>query len=362
MKNKIKLFLHIGQPKTGTSAIQSYLNYNRKKLFQECHILYPNFSSKNFPIGMMHNHAQYFMSFKLKNDMPGCINSFSNCVHFCKKHYINKLIISNEGFYWIWWPELMKEIVTTFDLDLSIILYLRRQDKWLESGWKQWGHKSSEYKTIQEYESKTNCDYNQAIAPWLKYFDKSSFIIRPYERITIGNDVVKDFINLIDIPFFQGVIPPRTAHTANDGFSRDVIEILNLCKGLVKNVNDNRLLEFMERRLPMDFKKDQMESYSFFSFEERAIIIAKYNESNVNFARFFSLEKEILFHEPISEAEEHQNPYIGLKLENVIPVFMAIALNQESEIRQLAKKVNQVTTLNKLRSFFTTGIFNKKQN
>jgi hypothetical protein len=56
-------YFHIGQLKTGTSAIQSFFNYNREKLSKDYKLLYPNFEDSNFDKGIYHNHGDFLHKF-----------------------------------------------------------------------------------------------------------------------------------------------------------------------------------------------------------------------------------------------------------------------------------------------------------
>ncbi len=57
------IYFHIGQPKTGTSAIQAVFNYNRENLSKDYKLLYPNFEDSNFDKGIYHNHGDFLYKF-----------------------------------------------------------------------------------------------------------------------------------------------------------------------------------------------------------------------------------------------------------------------------------------------------------
>ncbi len=56
-QNEITLFPHLGQDKTGTSTIQSFLDTNRISLFSEHGCLYPNFKEEDLIPGVCNNHV-----------------------------------------------------------------------------------------------------------------------------------------------------------------------------------------------------------------------------------------------------------------------------------------------------------------
>jgi len=339
---KTKLFFHIGQAKTGSSAIQAFLNCNRNTLAKKFHVLYPNFSEKDFSKGTQHNHEQIFTNSHRNNDYAMCIQTFINCKEYCERNEITKLVISLEGFDWNWWPSLLKQIVDELELEYEFILYLKRQDLWIESAWKQWGHKDSKYTSIIDFSLKQDMYWNKVLNQWLNFFEPDVFIIRPFEKNVIGDDVVNDFLEIIGITNRKDLLePPDNNLTVNAGLSPVVIEILRKCNYMLDSPHDNNLLDFMYARLPDKFKKkDPFSSYGFLTFEQRKQIVEMYAQSNLEISnRFFGEERKALFFDPIDQ-DNDSKVFSGLTLDNTIPVIMELFIQLSNEIYLLKQNNN----------------------
>ncbi len=343
-ENQIKLFIHIGQPKTGTSAIQGFLNYNREILSRIHKILYPNFDNNEFDKGLMHNHAIFFSEANRIKDFYGSIHRFNECIHYCRKSNISKIVISNEGWSWQFWPGLLKRMIDTTGVDYNIIVYLRRQDKFLESAWKQWGHKIPDCGNIQAYIKKIELDWYKILKMWTEYFDQDKFIIRTYEKSQIGDDIVKDFASIIGIEKLAGFnTPPDTTLNTNAGFNWEVVELMKLSRGLLTDQNDNKLHSFMNRMLSESYKKRPMEEYSFLSPREKLDIIRQYEQSNNLIAKEFLNQKEgNLFNDPLPDPDQKWIPHPEFKIENLIPIMMEIMINQQDQIQELKVKLHNI--------------------
>ncbi|NPD45560.1 MULTISPECIES: hypothetical protein [unclassified Lentimicrobium] len=339
-KKRIKIYLHIGQPKTGSSAIQSFLNTNRKHLFNKHSILYPNLNSNDYSNGNQHNHAPYFMNTFVKHADKECIELFSDIKRYCQKNRIKKIVISNEGFFWHWWSGLMKDIIEKLGFDLSIILYLRRQDKYLESAWKQWGHKLPECNNIQDYYETLNLDWLDNLNMWLDKFEPSEFQVFPYEKSTIGEDVVEHFLGVLGVKRdteFQN--PPFSNENFNIGFDRDTIELLRLSKELVKDQHDHSYLDLMHDIINEKQRKNNTSTKGFLSPLESIAIINKYTQSNNRIAELFLDNSNTLFNDSLPSETDAWEPYSGLNLELVIPLLMEKLKLQSDEIKKLKREL-----------------------
>lgn len=346
--DKIKLYLHIGQPKTGTSAIQAFLNYNREILLKKYRVLYPRYEP-DYGEGLQHNQIEIFEKARNTSDYSACTQMLGSWVSYCSKNQLKSLVISNEAFFsWDKWPKILFELTEFLDVEVIVIVYLRRQDKWIESAWKQWGHKKGDFSSIQEFITKRRFNWNRRIGLWLDYFPKDHILLRPYEECQIGPDVVLDFLKLLNVNSQERFItPPATNENINTGFHRDIVEILRACRNLIVNEDDHTLIDFMFKVLPPLFKKRPMDDYGILSPQERQALLSEYENSNLRLAQnFFGPERTALFFEPVPDINEHWDPQNGLTIDKAIPVLLSIMLHQQKEIEKLQQIVGVGTPEN----------------
>jgi hypothetical protein len=347
MAEKLKLYFHIGQPKTGSSAIQAFLNYNREKLAKEFGVLYPNFGQKDLGTGFYHNHGLISSQFQSVDNYKEYIHYFIECQQYCLAHKIYTVIISWEGFQNQMWPGFISLIEKTLNIEVKIILYLRRQDLYYESSWKQWGHKYPEIHSIQDFIVANDKDHLNYLKNWIKYFIPEQFILRTYEKSCIGNDVVIDFLKILGIKDKTGFVqPPENNLNTNAGLTPEVIEILRLSKYMVGDENDNKMLDMAYNILSERFKKrDPFKTYGFLTLEERLQIMEKYKSSNREVARiFFGDERQELFLDPIDE-KDVQPVFQGLTIENTVPVLMELLFHQYEAINSIKAEIERLSNI-----------------
>lgn len=355
--NHLKVYFHIGQAKTGSSAIQSFLNYNREVLAKEHKILYPNFNSnESFEKGFDHNHANYFHKLHKISDKKIKFAEFKDCLEYSIHNGIEIIVFSAEMFEFEWLPIIIKEASELFKFDFSVILYLRRQDHYLEAAWKQWGHKMVNVDSIQVYSKRVHLNWHDTFNTWLKHISPEKFTVKPYEKSSIGEDIIGDFMSLLGIDSLIGFkTPPNNSLNKNNGLNTDVIEILKLCRSAEGSIHNNILLEFVYNSLPEHYKKPPMVSYNILSPRERLKIIEQYTESNNKIASIFFGEGSVLFHDPLPDLGEPWEPYSGLTLEKAIPIIMEILLKLSKDIDQTTQLIQSKKVIY---SFCGIDIFN----
>lgn len=318
--NSCTVYLHAGTSKTGTSSIQNFMAGNIRILWRSCSCLYPNLKGRHLLNGNFINHMSIFNACDEKTIM----SKIRQAVAFSKKNGKQKLVLSAESLFESReGPVLAKKILSIPDVSLKVIVYLRRQDTWLESAWKQWGYKISENRDIYDYIQKRDCNWYTRLKSWEEAVGKERLIVRCYEKEQLPEGLIADFLKITGIDYH--------AHTWIEqddlfkGFQRDVMEILFLNKDFCDGVSDNRLQGFFERNLDESFQKESFKSYSFLSPSDRIQILEKYEASNRNIAlEFLKRENGILFTEPWPSETDPWEPYRGLTIESVVPVFMYI--------------------------------------
>tara|TARA_R110001606_G_scaffold361754_7_gene515393 strand:- start:313543 stop:314445 length:903 start_codon:yes stop_codon:yes gene_type:complete len=137
LKQSLKLIIHAGTPKTGTTSIQIYFDKKQGKLRRKG-ILYPhNHKSINNPNAPKH---QWFEKNLVTTHLENFLDNFRNIVSQVKDD-THTIILSSEGIYNYWWdfPDESKDILRELGkcFDIEIWAWFREPLDFIEDYYKQ---------------------------------------------------------------------------------------------------------------------------------------------------------------------------------------------------------------------------------
>jgi len=134
---KLKLIIHAGTPKTGTTSLQTYLDKKQRKLRGKG-ILYPhNLEKLQNPTAPKH---QWFEKNLVTTNFESFLENFKNIISQVKKD-THTIILSSEGIYNYWWnfPDQSKDILCELSklFDIEVWVWFREPLVFIESYYKQ---------------------------------------------------------------------------------------------------------------------------------------------------------------------------------------------------------------------------------
>jgi hypothetical protein len=349
MKSKeITIYFHIGQSKTGSSAIQSFMGTNRETLAKHHDVLYPNFRAENILEKGFDNHIHFFNNVPDSFDFDEVSSRFIKGVEFCRRNNISKIVVSSEALFQGSLQQKIKQIVEATDCRIKIILYLRRQDFHLESSWKQWGVKNPNLKSIEDILVRESYDWSVPLKKWLEVFPKQDIDLRPFEKNFIGEDVVLDFLKVIGVQNKKDLErPPKNNSNINPGFSHEVVEFLKYCQDTFADQHDNRLFNLLFESLPKKYiKQSPFASYHILSPKKKYEILERCNDSNKQIAKmFFGNNRENLFLDPWPNPDDPWEPRPEITLKDVVPILVSTILKLDERVKAMEKSMVDVNSI-----------------
>ncbi len=133
----LKLIIHAGTPKTGTTSIQTYLDKKQRKLRSKG-ILYPhNLERIKNPNAPKH---QWFEKNLVTTHLEYFLENFKNIISQVKEN-THTIILSSEGIYNYWWDfpvgskAVLSELSKRFDIELWV--WFREPLAFIEDYYKQ---------------------------------------------------------------------------------------------------------------------------------------------------------------------------------------------------------------------------------
>lgn len=273
----MKLILHIGGAKCGSTAIQNYLKDNRERLSEEKGILIPG--TKLVP-GEQVTGEQIFFFEQMREDPEG-IEIVERRLSRLHQHMQDAgqttAIISAENLINPFGFERFFIRAQNF-FDIDIVLYARRQDQYFVSAWQQWHLKT--YPSLAEYvDARLGLDANWAdmLAPWEAALPKARITVRRFQRDKLhGQDVVTDFFETTGL---GGLLDGTSSSEKNRSFSESLGEIAARNSDLFTGPHDNEFFNVMFQAIgPAVFKTNK--GSFLFTLEERNRILNAYEDSN----------------------------------------------------------------------------------
>lgn len=218
LKERPDLILHIGMPKTGTTAVQTFLFNNRAALAASQGVYYPDHALHwEQHVAVVKCIIENHFPFAHFNQAIPSINIdqwLDQVITTCNEQRCHTAIISSE-FFWAAPAmqasmayhgmtelnssylkkavELFKEAFTRFK-NIKIVVYLRRQDRWLESFFIQQLKNGFPIPSAEELlPIKNYLLYHENISWWCDLFGQENVIVRTFEGT---ENIIVDFCRL----------------------------------------------------------------------------------------------------------------------------------------------------------------------
>jgi hypothetical protein len=181
-------------PKTGTTALQQFFYQNRGEL-QARGITYPE-------LGLVgHCHHRIGASLYEPDKRPPFIR-YPNTATLTEyadqlRESEDEVLLSTELMSWGFFAPLVKAAFR--DIEIRPIVYLRRQDAYIESLYRQ-VVKGVEARDLEGYVKIYKwLDYREHIlSGWIEQFGKGNMLVRPYERTQFaGGSIYSDFLRSV---------------------------------------------------------------------------------------------------------------------------------------------------------------------
>ena len=310
------LYLHIGTHKTGTTSLQTFFRDN-SALLKKKGIVYPKTGRARMGA---HHHLISAISvpphpeFKPKKSFTDYIAELNNEVAEDARCLIS--------------TEILNEIIDFSRLELfktvakkvKIIVYLRRQDHFLESGY-SFEVRRGYTMSFAHYCTEWSLNYADLCGRYADIFGKENIIVRPYEKRQFhGGDIFSDFLDVLGLELTDAYRLPRK--NPNPSLSRDALEYMYCINRLP--LTKEEVLAFSPIILAFSGRagKDAIFlPHDMLSHRERAALMAPYLEGNEEVAReYLGRTDGKLFYEPLGGSDETDAPYPGLTDERVTDI------------------------------------------
>ena len=349
------VYFHIGTSKTGTSALQAFLEDNKDVLAEKGYF-YERMPFQNLSRANIRRNAHFLVEKVM--DENGSIDEAATEERIQKGYQIldgwlqvyEAVILTDESF---WngmigdhWNvlERLKLFLDERNVVLKIIVYLRSQDEYMMSWWKQSvqsGKMTEAWDTFVEKPKGMRLNYRKQLKAFAEYVGAENMIVRRYDwgsfEGTTGT-IFSDFLYAIGLEFTEEyqVREKKVNLSLTDNYA-EIKRVLNSLtkEEAVAYKNERNLFE----KVAIECSKLQQgdKSYSLYSAQEQEKIWKKYGKSNeVVRKTYFPNDKE-LFCNKLTEKEmwTKENPQMQ---EDIIRYFGMIALRQQQEMEQLQKK------------------------
>lgn len=343
------LLIHIGISKTGTSALQAFLYGNMRKL-EEYGWCYPDLNQELFGLqfasfGKEINGSVFYKEpGKLDTKADNWNRAWEQILMHLKS---SNVIISDERIC-VWDTNKFLKAAKEKYENIKVIIYLRRQDRAIESFWNQKVKNpvgcSQTFKEFIESNNGAECShyyYKKQLDEISNIVGKENLIVRVYEKGQLcgeNHTTESDFLSVIGIKADWKdweKYPPQ-----NLRLGTNYLEIKRIFNSLqfAENIDMGNGAMYMTHfeRLSQVFCKDEIDK-GYFTHEEREEFLKQYALENEQIARdYLYREDGILFYDDKMDYPLYDCTCTSFERDLMLIIF-ALINAQNDEFKRLEK-------------------------
>lgn len=351
-----RLYLHIGTPKTGTSMIQYFMAKNRKKIIKKGYI-YPNFGYEFEGIGR--NRNAHFLVHKFFDENKNRLYDQEKKLHteglqllLCELDKHENVVLSDEhiwnGYQSIenFWENLYQTL-TEAGHELKVIVYLRRQDLYIQSYWAQQVKEVSKesfahYIDAKRYQ-KSHLHYAAELDKITAVIGEENLCVRVYEKGQYygGNgNLIEDFLHTIGLTLTDEYAVSKTV--INGSISGDCLEVKRILNQMPEfRAKKNFLIPIMQNVSAQEGRSSDYSRAACFAKGQKEAFLKQYEMDNeITAKKYLHKESGILFEDRKGLTDE-ESPKAYSK-EELVLACGEMLLEMQNELEKSHGKIAEL--------------------
>jgi hypothetical protein len=193
-----RIYLHIGLPKTGTTAIQNFLFKFSEELKSEGILYSRNLGSRSHDSSLRSGHHS------LAYDVLGthgysdglCWNQLLEEV---RSSTSDTAVISAETFWLCSDTEIRKVAKYLESYFVKVVVYLRNPLNFVVSLYKQRIKTGHSYQSFRDFIDEFYTSYGYTLTKWASVFGKENIKVCIYDKVKVNPGLEEDFLHLLSI-------------------------------------------------------------------------------------------------------------------------------------------------------------------
>lgn len=330
----MKLYLHIGTTKTGSTAIQNALRTSPERLL-----------SANACFVNSHQIIDTLLQGQVtSNELALKNEELHKLARKEQAKKVHTLILSSESLVGDPMtghgnaPEMarrLKELSKGFDT--QIICYLRRQDSFMESLYAQTIHQGRivSFDDFFKQMEQIDLDYDVMLDAFAQVFGADRLIVKRYCKslFTTSHALLDDFGSTIGT---TGLKPPTRSRHVNASYSPQALAVALTCNDTLEEEQKIRLRYYLQKVSSQEITA----LHCYLTPEQRQRVLQRYEASNAAVAKHYLGTNDPLFSDAMPAAEHAP---IKLDADEVANIFMQSLLELDRQMLEFQGRASIVS-------------------
>jgi len=326
---KPELILHVGIHKTGTTSIQHFFHRNFDVLLQNG-VLYPK-SLRKLGTGVTHfahHDLAWHFGFSGNKTRLAKTDSIAKRLNgeFLRTN-ARKIFISSEALEYFSSISSLENFRDEFiDFDVKILIYIRRQDKLLQSVFKQ-RVKTGMTVGFNKFYKKANFNFDEKISEWETVFGIENIKIKIFDDPEVKSNLIGNLLNDLGIENTKA-FKKEEFLSKNESFSNEHTAFIRQLNAFSNAERRGEVFKFFKQLY--DEKKFEFDDKSFFTKKQLMQFYKKNADSNESLRLRYFPEREFLFDWDIKEDLKNLKTFKNTKYPDQVLDAFYFALNLSS--------------------------------